>query len=233
MLLLFISFIWIGILRLLEFVPLRRDFSALTFRIGVGRASASVYKEILSRQGATWSQVQGRSFFSKWLWIGGLLFLLTICFDWGEGSASAVKSHGSEPEWVSGPHSYAKQPCKRSFRRAQLRIHRFGFTWYKGQLLTKSQIAPSWTPPSMKPATFSKNATPPQPHCRKRLMSFSWNAGGLAPARWDLLQQWAEAQELDVLCVQETHWPYDSEWQTPSYHCIHSGIMATRPGFYV
>lgn len=61
-------------------------------------------------------------------------------------------------------------------------------------------------------------------------MSFSWNAGGLAPARWDLLQQWAEAQELDVLCVQETHWPYDSEWQTSSYHCIHSGIHGNKAG---
>ena len=152
------------------------------------------------------------------------------CIHGQHENCCGTEKNGNEPEWVSGPNSYAKLPCKRSFKRAQLRVHRFGFTWYKGRLLTKPQIAPSWTPPSMPPATFSKNTAPPQPHCLKRLLSFSWNAGGLAPARWDLLQQWAEAQELDVLCVQETHWPYDSEWQTSSYHCIHSGIPGNKAG---
>ena len=45
-----------------------------------------------------------------------------------------------------------------------------------------------------------------------------WNAGGLRPADWDWLQLWLTQQRLDVIALQETHWPFSGEWQQPDYY---------------
>ena len=190
--------------------------------------------------GATWSQVQGQKTKRSWRCFSCLLsltliYITTHISDWGEGCAvsmdsmrttSVVKKHGQEPDSVYGPSHYAKSVCKRSFLRAQRRIHKFGFTWYKGKLLTNATDFPSNSTSQTKAPRVVSTPAPP----RQRMTCLTWNAGGLSPARWDMLQLWLEMQPLDIICIQETRWPYVREWQSAHYHCIHSGIPGRQAG---
>ena len=156
-------------------------------------------------------------------WIGIGLFLGIVSF-WGEGSDTFVgvrritlvmKTHELEPGLVYGPQ-HAQRVCKRSFRRAQRRAHHFGVTWYKGRIFTATDAGP--LPPTTLPSPSkppSQNVPPPPRTLRRRLTLFSWNAGALSPASWDLAQQWLDDHEVDIFAVQETHWPFTREWTSP------------------
>lgn len=156
---------------------------------------------------------------------------------WGEGCAitmdctrttSVVKTHGDEPGLVLGPRN-THSVRKRSYVRALNRAQRFGFSWYRGQLLTsntcssdsqRAPSAPTATPPPMRTSGIK----------RPRLQVFSWNSGGLAPAKWDHLQQWLHGQALDMVSIQETHWNFSRNWTTSEFHCIHSGASSKQAG---
>ena len=184
---------------------------------------------------ATRSQVRVlrlSSFQTPWIVIFLLGILLTgVLSTRGEGSAITMdsrgavsaKTHGMEQLSVLGPRSFAKTTRKRSFIRAQRRLHRFGFTWYRGRL-TSGPIYPhshkqiDSAPRSLHPPHQS------QRHLQRRLNCMSWNAGGLSIDSWDFIKTWLSDHSLDLLMIQETHWMTQSEWTIPGYSCFHSGF---------
>eukprot|EP00435_Cladocopium_sp_Y103_P029234 s664_g7.t1 len=146
-----------------------------------------------------------------------LLFVVFLSIQrsvWGEGSTDIMvsggavftaKQHDVEPEKIYGSPCYANIPKsvrKRSYLRAARRAHRFGFTWYRGRLVTKNDF-PCPAPPMTSPGP-SCNVAPPQRQSRRRLTCLSWNAGGLSQAAWDLTLQWIDEQrDLDLIMIQE------------------------------
>ena len=125
-----------------------------------------------------------------------------------EAGSLSAKPQGLRPRQEYAP-SCAQ---KRSFRRAIRRALQHGFTWYKGQIFTPSQIDPAQIPPSCTP---TKKIRPPPniPNTKgHRYSCFSWNVGGLSLDTWDLLQQWIALQDLDIILLQETHWKHASQW---------------------
>ena len=137
---------------------------------------------------------------------------------WGEGYATSMdgmgavdsflsaKIHGMEPKAVYGP-SYAKPIAKRSYRRAQRRAELHGYTWYRGKLFTNPMTSTCSSQQQISQASPGPQLDPPKRVMRKRLLAMTWNAGGLAPATWDLFQQWLDGQNIDFVAIQETHWP--------------------------
>ena len=97
--------------------------------------------------------------------------------------------------------------------------------------MTAAEAGPISSPSLPRPPhSQNKNVAPPQQTLRKRLTMLSWNAGSLAPASWDMLQQWMDEHDIDILAVQETHWPFSRAWMLPRYNCIHSGLSGRQAG---
>ena len=144
-------------------------------------------------------------------------------------TAKAVKSHGSEPRLVSGP-SNTQTVRKRSYIRALRRARRFGFTWYRDQLLTSNFANDCSNQPSTSPHPSSMPPSSTYRTKRSRMKIFSWNIGGLSPARWDLFQQWLQEQDLDFVSIQESHWPFSRSWTIQHFHVIHSGTSSNQAG---
>ena len=51
-----------------------------------------------------------------------------------------------------------------------------------------------------------------------------WNCGGLSLASFDILLTWLSQpnhQHIQVVCLQETHWKHNHEWQTEDWLCVH------------
>ena len=150
----------------------------------------------------------------------------------GRTDFASVKLHVEELNEVLEPcQTLKRNNCtfKRSFRRAQKRAAIHGYTWYKGKLCTPSMLGTNFTGFS-EDTLPNHNVSPKAANKRKRLTIFSWNAGGLPPSAWDYLQQWADLQDIDIICIQETHWPFTSEWQSAGYHILHSGEGSSRSG---
>ena len=114
---------------------------------------------------------------------------------------------------------------KRAYRRAIRRALQHGWTWYRGQILTPDLVAPH----HLKAISLDTFDDVPSNQIKthhpkgQRFSCLSWNVSGLSLERWDALQQWILLQDLDLICLQETHWKHESQWLTPHYHHIHSG----------
>ena len=141
-----------------------------------------------------------------------------------------AKTHGMEPRQISGSYQtdLQREVCKRSFKRARQRASLHGITWYKGRMVTASQLGVTLQSP--KTVTPIKNVAPPTAMKRKRLSCFSWNCNGLPPAHWDFLMQWLDNQMIDILLLQETHWPFSRDWIDGKYMMVHSGSQSKQAG---
>ena len=141
----------------------------------------------------------------------------------------STKQHGWEPRKIQESHQtgFHRQVCKRSFKRALTRARNHGITWYKGRLYTASQLGTQQATPAV---PRSKNVNPPKAIQRRRLTCFSWNCNGLPPTHWDFLMMWLEQQTIDVLLLQETHWPFSSDWMSKGYMIVHSGTQTNQAG---
>ena len=162
---------------------------------------------------------------------------------WGEGSTMDMHGGRVATEVTTKNHveelQLTYESCqssrnrrrmfKRSFQRAQKRASIHGFTLYQGKWMTAKQLGT--TIKDNKPSIqVPQNVTATSGQKRKRLSMMCWNAGGLRPADWDWLQLWLTQQRLDVIALQETHWPFSGEWQQPDYYCLHSGSGARGAG---
>ena len=138
------------------------------------------------------------------------------------GAAYAAKQHDSRPRMGSAPTDSVR---KRAYRRAIRRALQHGWTWYRGQILTPDLVAPH----HLKALSFDTFDETPSNQIKthhpkgQRFSCLSWNVSGLSLERWDALQQWILLQDLDLICLQETHWKHESQWLTSHYHHIHSG----------
>ena len=198
---------------------------------------------------ATRSQVRGqkRRSYACFLVILaiGLLLACNFAFAGGEGSVmdmrdgevgaqALTKPHVVGPKKVSEPYQTLPRSNKqlttvqkRSYRRALNRIAKHGYTWYRGQLLS-GPIQHDCTS-NINSSTQTIANTPPS-HRHRRLSIFSWNCGGLSQADWDHFQQWLTMQTLDIVMLQETHWPFSSEWLQSHFFCMHSGAGPRQAG---
>ena len=133
-----------------------------------------------------------------------------------------MKQHGTMPSVESAPTNSVR---KRSYRRAVKRAVQHGYSWYRGQILTTSQISAKHIETVTSEKHHSKIPIPTKSHTPKgqRYSCFSWNIGGLSLANWDALQLWFSSQDWDVIHLQETHWRHTSTWTQRHYYCLHDG----------
>ena len=139
---------------------------------------------------------------------------------WGEGSTADMhsgeaascepaKQHVEELKETYEsyqPCTHGKRTFKRSYKRAQKRAMTHGITWYRGRWMTPLQLGTQYEGHrSVPPKT--KNVSVSTGHKRKRLSVLNWNSGGLPSADWDWLQHWLTQQSIDVITLQESHWP--------------------------
>ena len=137
----------------------------------------------------------------------------------------SAKIHAEEPHEVFAPYQARKNSCgtgKRSFQRAQRRAAKHGYTWWKGKLFTAQQLGTTLEP-CENPQFHPPNSVPQRQQVRQRITCLSWNSGGLGADKWDMLQLWLARQQISILCLQETRWPFTSEWAQQQYHIVHSG----------
>ena len=107
------------------------------------------------------------------------------------------------------------------------RISAHGYTWYKGKLMT----GPSqYNTDDTVRIPVNPNPSPGGTIKRCRMTCITWNCNGLNPARWDLLQQWLSQQTVDLVNLQETKWPFSSEWIQQQFYCIHTGCTGKQAG---
>ena len=162
---------------------------------------------------------------------------------WGEGSTADMhsgeaascepaKQHVEELKETYEsyqPCTHGKRTFKRSYKRAQKRAMTHGITWYRGRWMTPLQLGTQYEGHrSVPPKT--KNVSVSTGHKRKRLSVLNWNSGGLPSADWDWLQHWLTQQSIDVITLQESHWPFSNEWQTRDFYCFHSGCSSRSGG---
>ena len=175
-----------------------------------------------------------RSQVRAWLLILFVVILQDSGAMWCEGSGMSMhtrgvsdpltKIHAEEPHAALGQSTRFKtsSASKRSYRRAVQRASTHGFTWYRGQLCSAKQLGASTPSPSQIPDR-PHHVTYQQPNRRTRLTVLNWNAGGLPAHDWDMMQQWLDLQDIDLIAIQETHWRFVSEWVQSRYYAIHSG----------
>ena len=193
----------------------------------------------LTRTTAPRSQV--RETCSSRVFLAILALSVTVIYStnstfWGEGfvvimhhervaSLHATKIHEQEPQKVYEPYHTShscRQVAKRSYKRACNRARQHGYTWYRGCLVSARQLGVQTDAmPIDKP--LAPNFPEPRSKCRQRLLCFNWNAGGLSADAWDAFQLWLENQSIDIISLQETHWPFSSEWAQANYWVLHSG----------
>eukprot|EP00435_Cladocopium_sp_Y103_P055544 s1179_g18.t1 len=142
---------------------------------------------------------------------------------------SGAKIHGL------GPHEGLSLPetKKRSYRRACRRSILHGHAWYHGQHYTPDDFPPALCASERARMQISSLADckdpkpvvgPNKVHSpHRRLKLFQWNPSGLSSSRYQELLQWLALQSFDVVCLSETRWKQDMEWQTADWTCIHTG----------
>ena len=112
---------------------------------------------------------------------------------------------------------------KRAFKRAQTRALRHGSTVYRGQVHDLGSLSMQYV---HRPQPRRQKATEPS---ASAIQCITWNCGGLHQLRFQELPVWLEQLRTQntatVVCVQETHWPTDSEFSHDHWHFIHMGVL--------
>lgn len=140
-----------------------------------------------------------------------------------------TKSHGFMPLMRS--HSPGHQHSanhKRSRIRAYRRACIHGFAWYRGQCVTPHAFQ-DLGPPARYLQSIPSLVAPPK--CKpnlahapqSRIVVLQWNPGGLSSARYREFLSWCTLQKIDLVCLSETRWPFESEWQDEHWTALHSG----------
>ena len=129
---------------------------------------------------------------------------------------------------TTGNRQITRPVRKRAFIRAQNRAARHGEAIYRGRRMTATQMG-------VQPLN---NATPKRDHrstsCPKNAFRYlSWNAGGLTMEKYQELKHWLntnEAASFHLICIQETQWSSDSEYEFGNWSVIHSGSGSRSGG---
>ena len=129
---------------------------------------------------------------------------------------------------TTGNRHVTRPVRKRAFIRAQNRAARNGETVYRGRRVTAIQLGVQRhvrTPPSREQGSIS---------CPKKAFRYlCWNAGGLTMEKYQELKHWlttSEATKFHLICIQETQWSNDSEYELGHWSVIHSGSGSRSGG---
>ena len=127
---------------------------------------------------------------------------------------------------------------KRALRRTAARAKKDGSTLYKGQWLTRDQLAhvPTGEATRQKSANrITSTGTGGRRGGQKHVQRFrvlSLNVGSLSTLMWQELREYlaSPANPRDAIMLQETHWSTCSEFRTNGWTAIHSGTTARADG---
>ena len=130
--------------------------------------------------------------------------------------------------------------AKRSYKRAQHRAARFGYTIYKGTLtlhsaetLNSKYVSNQESKSRCKPSHNNRNQT--RSTSNKHIQVFLWNASGLSAARLaELFQGLATASlDPDIIIITESHWAQSCEYETDKHHVLGTGSGTWHGGITV
>ena len=128
--------------------------------------------------------------------------------------------------------------AKRSYKRAQHRAARFGYTIYKGTLhsaetLNSKYVSNQESKSRCKPSHNNRNQT--RSTSNKHIQVFLWNASGLSAARLaELFQGLATASlDPDIVIITESHWAQSCEYETDKHHVLGTGSGTWHGGVAV
>ena len=146
-----------------------------------------------------------------------------------------TKHHGFSEDSRSQHHVSHTLVHKRAFRRARRRAEQKGGTLYRGRWYTAHQLGTQHTQfQASQTESHSRAGQHGSLRPASRLKVVTWNSGGLQGYRYDEFRVWLEksqaAADLDVICVQETHWKGSFEWTEQAWSAIHSGAGQPRTG---
>ena len=77
----------------------------------------------------------------------------------------------------------------------------------------------------MYPRLCRRNRHPGQRARSSRIQVFNWNVGGLSGDVFESLQLFLTQENIQVATIQETHWPFCSEWLTDGFLGVHTGCL--------
>eukprot|EP00435_Cladocopium_sp_Y103_P022243 s4358_g5.t1 len=148
-----------------------------------------------------------------------------------------AKSCGAPPNSDLGHRWQSRHVMKRSYKRACVRATKFGYTWYKGRLMTPQDLSVKLeTPVPLTSSTLPQRPCNPLPLSHRpkdRWTCLTWNTGGLSQASFIEVQMWARRLALDCLILTETRWTFTAEWSTEHWHVIHSGTGTRQAGVMI
>ena len=153
-----------------------------------------------------------------------------------------TKQHGTRPAFCLDSLSRSSADTavkKRSLRRAFHRACRDGISWYKGCPYTPADF-PKGLQATWNPASISAPLQPSgktdlsnfnyKHRSTRRIQILSWNTGGLSQAKLDEIRTWALTQNVQIISLQETRWPWIGEWEDPHFSYVHSGVTGDKSG---
>ena len=116
--------------------------------------------------------------------------------------------------------------AKRSYKRAQHRAARFGYTIYKGTLHSAETLNSKYVSnqESKLQSTPSRNNRNQHRSATSKHIQV-WNASGLSAARLAELFQGLATSNLDpdILIITESHWAQSCEYETDKHHVLGTG----------
>ena len=124
---------------------------------------------------------------------------------------------------IGQPHGFTSAR-KRSYKRAILRVRRYGFTTYKGRTMDEGDLLGAYEDNRQQTSSSKRRSASSAPtHSESSLSLFSWNCGGLGTQQ-DELFTWLDTQPFQVVCLQETWYRSHMDFSTRGWQCINSGI---------
>ena len=140
---------------------------------------------------------------------------------------------------------------KRAFRRAQHRAVRDGSTRYRGQYHTPESLALKslGKRASHRASSPHLKSAPGSHQSSSAFQLITWNCGGLTSVRYKEFLAWLSGEtpmackdasssgsichRAALACLQETHWPTSSEYQSQGWTMIHSGTGTSTGGVLI
>ncbi|CAE7252111.1 unnamed protein product [Symbiodinium sp. CCMP2592] len=146
---------------------------------------------------------------------GLLPILSSLMLGVARGAPSVVPPGALQlPDSLPTPthHAVYGAARKRSYKRAVRRAAQSGdqHTFYRGRVCSLQQLCHGYRGGKTAPAASKKAQQYYLQRAQRRLLTLSWNAGGLTQALWQELLLTLENMPVpdrpQIVCVQETHW---------------------------
>ena len=151
------------------------------------------------------------------------------------GQASADILHMARPKSMHTglPH---QAPRKLALQRATRKAFAQQTAKYRGRQHTLQSLGQANYKPAQLPRGPSRQRARTGTS-QRRLNIVTHNLGGLSTAAYDEFQVWLHSDSslsaVDIVCLQETHWTADYEYEVPKWHVLHSGRSDKSGGLMI